>query len=132
MTLIVNTLVALMDKLRRALSGDEGSSCDEERGFVGQTFDASTLSWSTRLKGFVACFVLGIILSFLGSLCLFLGKGIVAFTLMYTLGNLVSLGSTCFLMGPVNQVKKMFAPTRVIATVMMFVMFGLTLYAGIG
>lgn len=34
-------------------------------------------------------------------------------------------------MGPVNQLKKMFAATRVVATLMIFVAFGLTLYAGL-
>lgn len=34
-------------------------------------------------------------------------------------------------MGPVNQLKKMFAPTRVIATIMMFVALGLTLWAAL-
>lgn len=35
-------------------------------------------------------------------------------------------------MGPFNQVKKMFAPTRAIATIIVFVSFGLTLFAAIG
>lgn len=35
-------------------------------------------------------------------------------------------------MGPVNQLKKMFAPTRVIATIIVIVMFGLTLFAAVG
>ena len=39
--------------------------------------------------------------------------------------------STCFLMGPVNQLKKMFAPTRIIATIMIFVAIALTLYAAL-
>lgn len=34
-------------------------------------------------------------------------------------------------MGPVNQIKKMFAPTRVIATIVVLVMFGLTLFAAL-
>jgi hypothetical protein len=35
-------------------------------------------------------------------------------------------------MGPVNQMKKMFAPTRIVATIMIFVSFALTLYAALG
>jgi hypothetical protein len=35
-------------------------------------------------------------------------------------------------MGPINQVKKMFAPTRVIATIVMIASVGLTLFAAIG
>lgn len=40
--------------------------------------------------------------------------------------------STCFLMGPMNQFKKMFASTRIIATILVLVMIGLTLFAAIG
>eukprot|EP01032_Pedospumella_encystans_P032166 gene32166-36312_t len=38
------------------------------------------------------------------------------FATMYTIGNIVGLFSTCFLYGPVSQVKQMFAPTRLVAT----------------
>ncbi|XP_067009022.1 vesicle transport protein SFT2B isoform X2 [Anabrus simplex] len=94
--------------------------------------DATSLSWSTRIKGFIACFLLGILMSILADICFFLGRGLSTFAVLYTFGNIISLASTCFLMGPVNQIKKMFAPTRVVATVMVFVLFGLTLFAAIG
>jgi len=116
-----------MDKLRRALGGQEEE--DEERGIVGQVMDGATLSWSTRIKGFIICFVAGILLSLLGSLFLFLGRGMVLFGVFYTLGNLTSLASTCFLMGPFKQVKNMFAPTRLIATIVMLCSLVLTLMA---
>lgn len=35
-------------------------------------------------------------------------------------------------MGPVNQIKKMFAPTRIVATVIVAVSFAITLFAAIG
>ncbi|XP_063977682.1 vesicle transport protein SFT2A isoform X2 [Diachasmimorpha longicaudata] len=119
-----------MDKLRRALSGQE--QCDEESGIMTQVMNETTLSWSTRIKGFAICFVVGILLSFLGSFALFLHKGLKVFAVFYTLGNIVSLASTCFLMGPVNQLKKMFAATRIIATVLVFVSIAMTLYSAIG
>ncbi|XP_063977681.1 vesicle transport protein SFT2A isoform X1 [Diachasmimorpha longicaudata] len=125
-----------MDKLRRALSGQE--QCDEESGIMTQSetdfivMNETTLSWSTRIKGFAICFVVGILLSFLGSFALFLHKGLKVFAVFYTLGNIVSLASTCFLMGPVNQLKKMFAATRIIATVLVFVSIAMTLYSAIG
>ncbi|KAK3098200.1 hypothetical protein FSP39_017123 [Pinctada imbricata] len=113
-----------MDKLKKALSGED----EEESGIVTQISDASSLSWETRIKGFIVCFVLGIILSVLGSCLLWLGsKGLILFAVFYTFGNLLSLASTCFLMGPVKQLKKMFAKTRVIATILVLVMFVLTL-----
>ncbi|XP_069680332.1 vesicle transport protein SFT2A [Periplaneta americana] len=119
-----------MDKLRRALSGDDQP--DEESGIMPQLLDSTTLSWETRIKGFIICFVVGILLSLLGSFLLFLHGGMALFAVFYTLGNIISIASTCFLMGPVNQIKKMFAPTRVIATIIVIVMFGLTLFAAIG
>ncbi|KAJ8941622.1 hypothetical protein NQ318_000328 [Aromia moschata] len=73
---------------------------------MSQLDDASTLSWSTRLKAFLACFILGILLSFLGSFALFLHRGMTVFAVFYTLGNVTSLLSTCFLMGPFNQFHK--------------------------
>lgn len=113
-----------MDKLKKALSGDDE---EEDKGIVTQINDATTLSWSTRIKGFLFCFILGMVLSVLGSCLLFMRNGLVIFGVLYTLGNILSLASTCFLMGPFNQIKKMFAKTRVFATIMVFVMFILTL-----
>lgn len=119
-----------MDKLRRALSGDD-SQREEQSGIMPQLLDSTTLSWETRIKGFIICFAIGVLCSVLGSLFLFMHKGMALFAVFYTIGNIVSIASTCFLMGPVNQVKKMFAPTRVIATVLVIVMFGLTLFAAL-
>lgn len=113
-----------MDKLKKALSGDDE---EEETGIVTQISDASTLSWSTRIKGFIICFALGVVMSVLGSCLLFLKNGLVIFAVLYSFGNILALASTCFLMGPVNQLKKMFAKTRVIATILVFVMLILTL-----
>ncbi|EEB13886.1 Vesicle transport protein SFT2B, putative [Pediculus humanus corporis] len=118
-----------MDKLRKALSGNDSSSVDEETGIIGQISESMTLSKTTRIKGFIILFVSGIFCSLLGSFCFFIGLGLGSFAIFYTLGNIVSLGSTCFLMGPVNQIKKMFAPTRAIATILVIVMFCLTLFA---
>ncbi|XP_018396769.1 PREDICTED: vesicle transport protein SFT2A isoform X3 [Cyphomyrmex costatus] len=124
-----------MDKLRRALNGNE--RCDEESGIITQVdadfmvMDQTTLSWSTRIKGFAICFIVGILCSFLGSFALFLQKGLTVFAVFYTLGNIISLASTCFLMGPFHQFKKMFASTRIIATILVFASIALTLFAAL-
>lgn len=115
-----------MDKLRRALSGDDQ---DEEQGIMTQVYDSSTLSWSTRIKGFAICFILGFVFSFMGTFFLFMRNGLILFGIFYTLGNITALCSTGFLMGPINQMKKMFAPTRAIATTLVFVFLALTLCA---
>ncbi|XP_027237540.2 vesicle transport protein SFT2A isoform X1 [Penaeus vannamei] len=128
-----------MDKLRKALSGrDNSEEQEEERGnIITQTedtpllrvIDSNSLSWSTRVKGFAICFILGFLFSLLGSALFFLPKGTILFAIFYTLGNVMALSSTCFLMGPVNQCKKMFAKTRIIATIIMFVALIMTLIA---
>ncbi|KZC05287.1 Vesicle transport protein SFT2A [Dufourea novaeangliae] len=118
-----------MDKLRRALSGND--QCDEESGIITQVMDQSSLSWSTRIKGFAICFIIGILCSILGSFAFFLNRGFAVFAVFYTIGNIVSMASTCFLMGPCSQLKKMFAATRVVATVLVFVAIGMTLFAAL-
>lgn len=115
-----------MDKLRRVLNGHE----DEERGLTAQVLDSSSLNFGTRVKWFAICFVAGIASSILGSALLFIpGAGIKLFAVFYTLGNIAALGSTCFLMGPLKQLKKMFEPTRLIATIIMLLCLVCTLCA---
>nr|XP_048276931.1 vesicle transport protein SFT2A isoform X1 [Myodes glareolus] len=116
-----------MEKLRRVLSGQD----DEEQGLTAQVLDASSLSFNTRLKWFVICFVAGIVCSILGTGLLWLPNGIKLFAVFYTLGNLAALASTCFLMGPLKQLKKMFETTRLLATVIMLLCFVFTLCAAL-
>lgn len=115
-----------MDKLRRVLSGQEDN---EELGLTAQVLDASTLSYSTRVKWFAICFATGILCSILGSALLFLPNGIKLFAVFYTFGNVAALASTCFLMGPLKQLKRMFEPTRLVATIVMLLCLALTLCA---
>ncbi|XP_075410392.1 vesicle transport protein SFT2A isoform X1 [Tenrec ecaudatus] len=106
-----------MEKLRRVLSGQD----DEEQGLTSQVLDTSSLSFSTRLRWFGICFACGVLCSILGVGLLWLPKGTKLFAVFYTLGNLASLASTCFLMGPMKQLKKMFEKTRLVATILMLV-----------
>ncbi|NWZ32901.1 SFT2B protein, partial [Asarcornis scutulata] len=107
-----------MDKLKRVLSGQD----TDDQGGLAEAIDATSLGWGTRVKGFVACFAIGCLFSVLGT-CLFWipKKGLTLFAVFYTLGNIASIGSTLFLMGPMKQLKRMFEPTRLIATVVMLV-----------
>ncbi|KFQ39578.1 Vesicle transport protein SFT2A, partial [Mesitornis unicolor] len=93
-----------------------------------EVLDATTLSFGTRVKLFAVCFVAGIVFSILGTL-LWLPKGIKLFAVFYTLGNIAALASTCFLMGPLKQLKAMFEPKRLIATLVMLLFLSLTLCA---
>lgn len=60
-----------MDKLKATLTRREdpesANITEDDRGFISEALDASSLSYSTRIKGFVACFCLGVIISILGS-----------------------------------------------------------------
>ncbi|KAK2160456.1 hypothetical protein LSH36_133g05049 [Paralvinella palmiformis] len=64
-----------------------------------------------------------------GSFFLFLNISL--FAVFYSLGNVIALASTCFLMGPINQCKRMFDPNRLIATIIMLVCIALTLCAAL-
>lgn len=112
-------------------SGGENQEQTEETAIVDELWKNSTLSWSTRIQGFIIMFVLGFIMSFLSTIIFWIGGSLIIFAILYTLGNVCSIGSTMFLMGPVSQVKKMFAATRLIATIIMLVSLVLTLVSAL-
>ncbi|KAK5931371.1 hypothetical protein CgunFtcFv8_027524 [Champsocephalus gunnari] len=117
-----------MDKLKSVLSGEEAGR--DNRTVLETVNEASTLGWGTRVKGFVACFVVGGVCTLLGVCVLFIPKvGITLFIVFYTLGNICTLGSTMFLMGPLRQLKKMCDKTRALATTLMITCLVLTLCA---
>ncbi|XP_062303241.1 SFT2 domain containing 2b [Osmerus eperlanus] len=117
-----------MDKLKKVLSGQDENS--DDNGILQAANQASTLSWGTRVKGFIACFALGVLCSILGTCLLWIpGRGLALFAVLYTVGNVASLASTMFLMGPVTQVKRMCAKVRALATAIMLTCLVLTLCA---
>ncbi|XP_078416227.1 vesicle transport protein SFT2B-like isoform X2 [Cetorhinus maximus] len=114
-----------MDKLKKVLNG---SDSNEDGGPLSEVIEGTSLGWGTRVKGFLACFVIGIICSILGVCFLWIPKrGLILFAIFYSIGNISSIGSTMFLMGPVKQIKKMFEPTRLVATIVMLVCLVCTL-----
>ena len=77
-----------------------------------------SLTYKQRLMGCAFFMVAGFFIS-MGSF--FRLKDLLAghpesFAIMYTVGNLISLCSTCCLYGPYSQAKSMFAETRMIIT----------------
>uniref|UniRef100_A0AAY5KLL1 Vesicle transport protein n=1 Tax=Esox lucius TaxID=8010 RepID=A0AAY5KLL1_ESOLU len=116
-----------MDKLKSVLNGTDGPK--EPPNILQAANEASTLSWGTRVKGFIGCFVIGVICTVLGPCLLFIPKiGILLFIIFYTFGNIFSLCSTMFLMGPIKQLKRMCDKTRALATtIMLWKNFGLAL-----
>jgi hypothetical protein len=73
------------------------------------------LTYEQRLYGFACCAGMGLICSFLSSL---LWLQPMKFALLYSIGNILSLGSTGFLTGFARQAKNMFKATRLVATLM--------------
>lgn len=76
------------------------------------------LSYQQRMLGFVITFALGGLLSLsaLSSLgAIFLGNP-APFAVKYTLGNLLSIGASSFLVGPAKQCRDMLAPERAAAS----------------
>ena len=72
-----------------------------------------------RIYGFLTCFIIGCVLSFLSIGGIFGGLlNPKKFGMLYSLGNLCSLGSTLFLIGPMRQLKRMFKNTRFVATLL--------------
>ena len=73
-----------------------------------------TLTKGQRMLGFVVCFAFGSLLSMsaLGSLPSLLLGNPAPFAFKYTFGNLLSLGSSSFLVGPEKQCRDMSAPER--------------------
>jgi len=81
------------------------------------TSQISGLSWNTRLKGFGICLLIAVGLGIGAIIIYFLGANIAGFAVLYSFAVIFGLGSTFFLMGPIKQLKKMFEPSRCIATI---------------
>lgn len=78
------------------------------------------LSRIQRLYGFVGCFAVGLVLSILSTITL-LTFNLVGFAILYTIGIVVSLVGTGFLVGFLRQLKLMFKPVRLFATIIFLV-----------
>jgi len=102
-----------------------GNAVPETQLFEHESaFSFLKLTRTQRLYGFIGCLCVGLLLSILGTSLLFLGQ-IATFVFLYTLGIIVSLIGTGFLIGFVSQLRQMFAPVRIIATIVLFASMGL-------
>ncbi|XP_023252199.1 vesicle transport protein SFT2B-like [Seriola lalandi dorsalis] len=119
-----------MDKLKKVLSGQDDGNNADGTGILERANQASTLAWGTRMKGFVVCFILGVLCSVLGTCMLWIpGFGLAVFAVLYSVGNICALASTMFLVGPCRQLRTMCAKERALATAIMLVCLVLTLCA---
>ncbi|VDN02620.1 unnamed protein product [Thelazia callipaeda] len=108
----------------------ESSNCQGYERAQDDITQVSSFSWDLRLQCFLGCFCLSLICSLAGSALLFSWK-ITGFTVMVSLGSILSLFGTCFLMGPLKQLKKMFEQGRFLASVMYLLSIVFTLISGI-
>ncbi|KAJ3728753.1 SFT2-domain-containing protein [Lentinula raphanica] len=102
-----------------------GIGIPETQFFEGDSaFKFLGLSRTTRLYGFIGCLAVGFVLSLLGSIVLFLAQ-LALFAILYALGTIVSLAGTGFLIGFGTQLKLMFKPVRIVATLVFLASIGL-------
>jgi len=76
------------------------------------------LSKKTRIYGFLGCLLLGFVLSLVGAIVLF-GGNLTVFAVLFGMGTVVSLVGTGFVIGFFSQLKLMFKPVRVAATLIL-------------
>ncbi|KAH9713017.1 Vesicle transport protein [Citrus sinensis] len=95
---------------------DEESAVENDSNsfaFIDDFNRQCTLTTKQRLYGFAICFSVGIFCTLLSLLVFF---NPIKFGITFTFGNLLSLGSTAFLIGPKRQVTMMLDPARIYAT----------------
>jgi hypothetical protein len=95
--------VPLQERAQSLRENWMGGSADENTSIFPQ------LSWHQRLFGFGACWFLGCVLNLcsFGSMFQLLTGRPVKFAITYTIGNLLTLFSTFFIVGPNKQIQKM-------------------------
>ncbi|TYZ64834.1 hypothetical protein PybrP1_010983 [[Pythium] brassicae (nom. inval.)] len=91
-----------------------------------------SLSRRQRLTGFATCFCLGYLLSFGSTFALIGGSANGAkFGITYSIGNVIALCGSGFLVGPKEQVKLMMKPVRRVAAIIYLSMIVVVLVVAI-
>jgi Got1/Sft2-like family len=87
------------------------------------------LSWKQRIYGWFICYLSGFLLGLLsvGSFKSLVKGTSMRFAVLYTLGNILSLMATSFLVGPEKQIKQMFEKKRWLCTTIYLSLIVLTL-----
>ncbi|WOO82345.1 Vesicle transport protein SFT2B [Vanrija pseudolonga] len=81
-----------------------------------------------RLYAFAGCYGAGFLISLLGGIFLVIGLA-GAFAVLFGIGAIVSVVGTGFLIGFGRQLKLMFKPVRIVATIVMFAAIGMCFVA---
>lgn len=100
-----------LDKVRLMV----GLAEEPEPDLLDEMTASCKLTRMQRLYGFAGCVCLGIFLSCLSTLFIWTLK-FTKFAVTYTMGNMVGLASSGFLVGPMSQCKNMFKGYRIGAT----------------
>ncbi|OQR81652.1 hypothetical protein THRCLA_11533 [Thraustotheca clavata] len=92
------------------------------------------LTKKQRMYGFATCFILGYIISFVSTFALICGsRNAASFGILYSLGNIIALCGSGFLVGPAQQIKLMTKPIRRVAAAiylsMIFVVLAVAIMA---
>ncbi|PBJ71242.1 putative vesicle transport protein SFT2B-like [Trypanosoma cruzi] len=126
-----------MDKLTSVVSiASNSGAASAVTGGEG-VFEASdseslcpSLTWKQRLIGCGFCVSLGMLFSILSFIAI-LQMDLVFFSVLFSLGNIVSIIGLLFLAGPTAQLQRMFAEKRWIATTVYLVSVILTILCAI-
>ncbi|XP_062083742.1 uncharacterized protein LOC133790218 [Humulus lupulus] len=109
----MNSAVERMKMLVGMEVDEEDASAQQSNTFIDDFNRNCTLSTTQRFYGFAICLAAGVTCTLLSMLVFF---NPIKFGITFTLGNLLALGSTAFLIGPKRQVTMMLDPVRIYAT----------------
>ncbi len=107
-----------------------GGELTGENDAFSKTFGIE-LTRQQRIMGFAACTFGGFVISLLGTVLLVTGS-LATFAVLYSVGVVLALTGTGFLIGFEKQFKQMFKPVRITFTLVMiaaFVMVWVSVYA---
>lgn len=118
-----------MGRLKSFVGMEDEEEVQEEDVFLTDDISRQcSLSPQQRMYGFAACLACGLFCTLL-SLLVFLRP--IKFAVTFTFGNLLSLGSTAFLVGPMRQLKMMFDPVRVVASAVFIASIAIALFCAL-
>uniref|UniRef100_A0A0V0HUB3 Vesicle transport protein n=1 Tax=Solanum chacoense TaxID=4108 RepID=A0A0V0HUB3_SOLCH len=101
--------------MRRLSESILGENEEQQDNLFGDQEALCSVSPLQRVYGFAACLLAGFICMFL-SMIVFIKP--IKFALLFTFGNMLAIGSTTFLIGPMQQLSMMMDPIRAYATSM--------------
>lgn len=97
---------------------DEGKSEKDEKSifnFGGEKTICGDLSYKTRIIGWLGCSITGMVLSLIVSIVFVITNfDVVAYAILYSLGQIISIAGSCFLSTPAGHCKDMMKKHRII------------------